>query len=136
MNDLPQWLTPVISGVIAAVITFFATRRLNSATVLEKDASALKIMTEVADSLARQLRMVESEVPGWKKGMAEATARAEQAEHAATNVKIIQAEAKQIYEDATHLGYFATSPADANSPPALRLKNIKEAAARMMAVEV
>jgi hypothetical protein len=130
METLPQWLTTAISSGIAAVIGFLLARRLTTATVAEKDANTLSTVTAVADSLARQLRAVEQEVPVWKQQIAEQTAVAERATAELAKAVIVQRDAKIIVEAMSHLSYLK-SPDEEETSVEKRFKEAKEAAHRI-----
>ena len=130
MPELPQWMTTAILSVLAAGIGALANRRLSKATVTEKNANALSIMTNVADSLARQLQQVEVEVPVWKQRIGEVTARAETAERELHKIGFIREEARIIVEELSHMTYVADHNEE-ETPVARRFRRIKEAAKRI-----
>lgn len=123
-----------MSGVIVAVITWFVSRRLNRATVAEKEANALATMIKVSADLARQVQAFADEVPNWKSKIAVETARAEKAEHLMATAKIIHEQARIIVEEAGHLSYMK-APDEEETVVEQRFKNLKAAAKRIREIE-
>lgn len=130
MPELPQWATNAIIGVIAAVSGWIASRRVNSATATEKEANAQLTLTKVSAELARQLQAVQQEVPVWKQQIATETARAELAEGKLRAQSIVEAEARNIVEEMSHIAYMK-APDEEETIIERRFKRIKQSANRI-----
>lgn len=135
MNNLPQWLITAIISVSVAGITWLASRRLNRASAGEKEANTSKILQEVSANLARQLRAVEIEVPGWKKKIAQAELAQTELAEQINKAKLIQTEAKIIVDAMDHMEY-VNDPSIPETKFAKYFKRAKDAALRIAAVEI
>jgi len=135
MPDIPNWLTAVISSVIAAVFGWIARdRHLSRASVAEKDASTAeknaltaKIYAEVAEDAVKQLKQVREEIPGWMQKLAAETARADAAEKRCADACAIQEQARIIVEEANHFSFMKVID-EPVSEAEIRFLNIKQAA--------
>lgn len=127
MPEIPSWLQAAISSVIAAVITWFASRRLYRATVDEKDASTAKIWADVAADAVKQLKEVRAEIPGWMQKLAAETVRANKAEAMNATAKEVQRQAKIIVEEANHFSFMKVT-GEPVSDAEVRFLKIKAAA--------
>jgi len=132
MPELPTWLTAVISSAIAAAITWFASRRLNSAKIAETDANTAKIWAELSEDAVKQLKQVRDEIPGWMQKIAAETARADIAEAKNAHAIEIQKQAKVIIENIKRLDFVPTGPITEHDMAAIqRLKEMRDAAKKI-----
>lgn len=113
-----------------AVLGWFASRRLSSATIAEKDASTAKLWAEVAENAVRQLQQVRAEIPAWMQKLAAETARADAAEAKNVHAVEIQKQARVILENAAELSYMK-DPDEPESKVERCFKNIKAAAKKI-----
>ena len=130
LENLPPWLTTAITSVIVAVLTFLLSRRMYSATVTEKEASALSTMTKVSSDLANQLKSLTDDIPNWRRAVATETARAEDAVKNNKHWPIIYEQAKIIIEELSHLHYIK-DPGEQITNVEKRFTNIRNAAKKI-----
>lgn len=158
--DLPPWIQNILIGAASAIIGAILSRRLYGATAGEKEASAVKLLTDALKDVLQQLRIAEKEIPAWKQKITEV--EAERDTHAkmaaqleemlseanatiaemkdreplgAETASLIRKSAAIILEDAKHLSYLADKD-EPESEVAQRFRRMKEAAADITAIDV
>lgn len=131
--DLLTVISHVATIVVGGVVGYFSRRPMDRATIAEKDASAeekrasaVKLLADASESMARQLKAFEAEVPLWKKKFDEESSRADEAERYNNRARRIQEQAAIIAEHLTHISYMK-EPDEPESKLERRFREIKEA---------
>jgi hypothetical protein len=133
--DLLTIISHIVTIVGGGIVGYFSRRPMDRATIAEKDASAdekrasaVKLLADASESMARQLKAFEAEVPLWKKKFDDETARADAAEMYNNRARRIQEQAAIISEHLSHISYMK-EPDEPESKLERRFREIKEACA-------